>query len=432
MAVSHGSHCESIEPPRLLLSAPYPEAAIQAIANAALSMAPNVAVVSAGGLSTGVLDKAVRSRLIAPDLGLRLARRSRFGTVTSEVATSLELVRLLARASGSQRGQRWWMHQSAKVFDSVVSRRRELRGIGTVLAMPGAAAQTFGKAEQWSARRVFHAVNAHPEAHNARLREAYGGKARLEMLPPNVVSRVTAELALATTVLVPSLLVHEQMRSHGVDPSDLVRVPYGVHPARSGLDGDRIVSPRRRRPLVLFVGQLGYRKGVPYLLDAIRNLPLDLQLVGPRVSRVVLEHLPSNAEYLGPKSNQEVARLMSEADCFVLPSIEDACALVIAEAVAQGTPVITTDQNGASELLSPQDLTVVQSADSRSLRQALSQVTILDPDDRAERKERIATSGSPSTWSEYGRQVVLRCRLLEAPGMGGPGSNERSGRGGAG
>jgi UDP-glucose:(heptosyl)LPS alpha-1,3-glucosyltransferase len=41
------------------------------------------------------------------------------------------------------------------------------------------------------------------------------------------------------------------------------------------------------------------------------------------------------------------------ADFFVLPTRHDPCSLVVLEALAMGLPVISTKQNGASEIMTP-------------------------------------------------------------------------------
>jgi UDP-glucose:(heptosyl)LPS alpha-1,3-glucosyltransferase len=45
--------------------------------------------------------------------------------------------------------------------------------------------------------------------------------------------------------------------------------------------------------------------------------------------------------------------LLAGADCLLLPTYYDTCALVVLEAMSCGTPAITTRQNGAAELIEP-------------------------------------------------------------------------------
>lgn len=406
-----------VQASQLVISAPYPEAAVRAIAAAAVNRDANTLLFASGGLPQWVIDRAVTQRLISPDMGRRLARRARFSSSAVELARAPELMRLLTRLVGSPRVHHWWMYRSAELFDRAVARRLKQVDAGAVLAMPGAAEVTFERASARGARRVFHAVNAHPQVHNERLRDAYGGRARMEMLTGSMVERVTRELSLATTVLVPSRLVAEQMTSHGVDPRMVIRVPYGAPPPAHDAAPLRGVADRRR-PRALFVGQIGYRKGVPFLLDAVRGRPIDVQLVGPTVASEVLDGLPFNVEHLGSVSNDAVVRLMAEADVFVLPTVEDACALVVAEAAMQGLPVITTDQNGAAELLDERDLRTVPSADVAALREALCAVTVLSSQDRIARRHRLASSGGILTWAEYGAEVLTRCELIDGRARG--------------
>lgn len=393
----------------LVISAPYPEGAVRSIAGAAVAASTGTLVYASGGVPQRAIDLAVRFHVVTDDLGRRVARRAQFSDAATEIAHPLEVARLLTRLSRSWRAQRWWMHRAAALFDRAVARRLRGREVGAVLAMPGAAEATFRAVADRGGRCMFHAVNAHPTVHNERLRDAYGSRAELEMLPSAVVDRVMRELELATTVLVPSHLVAAQMTSHGIAPDRIVRVPYGA-PAT---DSTYPSASRRpgTRPLVLFVGQVGYRKGVPFLLEAARGLDVDVQLVGPVVAPRVLDRLPANVEHLGAVSSEEVAKRMATADAFVLPTVEDACALVIAEAAIRGLPVITTDQNGAAELLGEREVTIVPSADAFALRSALADVDVLADDDRAARRERVRSDGGILTWTEYGNEVLQRCGI---------------------
>lgn len=111
---------------------------------------------------------------------------------------------------------------------------------------------------------------------------------------------------------------------------------------------------------ILFVGQLVQLKRVDLLIRALSRLPLDairLSIAGNGPERACLEGLTRELsmeqyiDWLDALSNQQVRKLMAEADLLVLPSRYDGWGAVVNEALMAGTPVICTDYCGAADLL---------------------------------------------------------------------------------
>ncbi|MCG2744311.1 MAG: glycosyltransferase family 4 protein, partial [Desulfobacteraceae bacterium] len=93
-------------------------------------------------------------------------------------------------------------------------------------------------------------------------------------------------------------------------------------------------------------------KGLQQLLLAFNQLDADrfeLLVAGGRLPRKI----PANVRYIGYIDN--LAPIYSAVDFTILPSHYEAFGLVIPESLQCGTPVITTREVGAAELLSDQD-----------------------------------------------------------------------------
>lgn len=165
-----------------------------------------------------------------------------------------------------------------------------------------------------------------------------------------LIARQSQEWELADCIVAPSDFVRAGLLEVGVDSNKLRIVPYPVdlqrfHPpaAKARLDN---------RPLrILFAGEVGLRKGVPYLLDAVARLGkqrVQVRLAGPvRIARDKLEPYRDVAEFLGALPNKALPELYHWADVFVFPTLCDAFALAHAEALASGVPVITTPNCGS-------------------------------------------------------------------------------------
>ena len=120
---------------------------------------------------------------------------------------------------------------------------------------------------------------------------------------------------------------------------------------------ENILKKKCEIPLtILFMGEIGQRKGVYDLLDAIKLLDLDnsqvkVLLCGngeiEKVSKYVADlGLKEVVELPGWISGQEKKKLLDEAYLYVLPSYFEGLPMSILEALATGIPVITTHVGG--------------------------------------------------------------------------------------
>jgi glycosyltransferase involved in cell wall biosynthesis len=120
-----------------------------------------------------------------------------------------------------------------------------------------------------------------------------------------------------------------------------------------------------------------------------------LLVAGEGEARAALEQriaalaLGDAVKLLGLVANQDVAELQSAADLFVLSSVLEATPTVALEALASGTPVVSTDNPGGLELggLFGDDVRVVPKRDARSLADALLEFG------QSPRRARPATAG---------------------------------------
>lgn len=132
------------------------------------------------------------------------------------------------------------------------------------------------------------------------------------------------------------------------------RIPYGVR-----LDRFRRVSdPPKDEFRVLFAGTVSLRKGVPYLLQAFREVRHPrkrLLLVGPvlpEMQKLFSRFDMTDVEVVGAVPQTRMAEYMSSSHVMVLPSIEEGLALVQGQALACGCPVISSIHTGAEDLFS--------------------------------------------------------------------------------
>ena len=128
-------------------------------------------------------------------------------------------------------------------------------------------------------------------------------------------------------------------------------VPYGFDVVQATGSSDAPPRHRDGKRRLLFVGEVGLRKGVPYLLEAIANLPSDsveLRLAGRvRIASDKLEPYKDFASFLGHIPSAVLAEQYQWADALVMPSLCEGSAMVTYEALARNIPVICTSSTGA-------------------------------------------------------------------------------------
>lgn len=151
------------------------------------------------------------------------------------------------------------------------------------------------------------------------------------------------------------------------------------HIVHCAVDPGRYTPSRHAGKRLLFVGRLAAVKGVPVLLEALRGLDTEgwhLTVIGDGPDRAAIEAqargLP--VDFLGYRSQAEVAQALSETDLFVLPSFAEGVPVVLMEAMASGVPVVATRIAGVPELV--RDGTsgfLVPPGDATALRQAIAE-----------------------------------------------------------
>lgn len=179
---------------------------------------------------------------------------------------------------------------------------------------------------------------------------------------------------------------------YGVDPERINVVPCGVAPAF--LDAASAPRPERDGRLrLLAVGSLQPRKNIPRLVAAVRSLasqrPVQLSLIGPEgyQAREIRDLVGRDAvvEFLGYVSESRLIEAYRSADVFVYPSVYEGFGLPVIEAMACGTPVLTSTGGSLPEvagsaalLVDPLDPVaiadgIVRLADDEGLRSHLVQ-----------------------------------------------------------
>jgi glycosyltransferase involved in cell wall biosynthesis len=183
----------------------------------------------------------------------------------------------------------------------------------------------------------------------------------------------------------------DELRSSGVPGRRLHIVPNALaaHPAPlSRADARRALELPAEGVLAGWVGRVSREKGVDVFIDALSSITdrvIQGAILGDGPERGIeaarTESIaPGRFLWLG--AVPDAARYFAAFDVFVLSSRAEGLPMVLLEAMAAGTPIVTTNVGGIPDLLSPAEGMLVAPDDPKALAAAI----------RATLDDRAATS----------------------------------------
>jgi teichuronic acid biosynthesis glycosyltransferase TuaC len=176
-------------------------------------------------------------------------------------------------------------------------------------------------------------------------------------------------------------LSEERIRVHhtGIDLGLFRPADRAAARAALGVDG----------PLLITVGHLNARKGQEIALAALETIPnATLLLAGDGPERAKLERqagargLSHRVRFLGVQPHESLPGLIAAADVMVLPTVSEGLANAWVEALACGTPVVTSDVGGAREVVDRPEAGRLVARDPAAVAEAVNAL-LADPPEPA-------------------------------------------------
>ena len=226
-------------------------------------------------------------------------------------------------------------------------------------------------------------------------------------IDPWIIDRELCEYDRCDYIVLPSTFATHTFQAQGIPPQRLIKIPYGVD-----LTLFRPFEKKDSTFRVLYVGNINFRKGIPYLLEALSgiNLPnFEVWLVGgisPEI-KPVLARYSGRFTYKGFIPRDKLAEIYSQGSVFLLPSLEEGLALVQAQAMACGLPVIATENSGARDLFSDgREGYIIKAKDPCAIHDSIFSL-YENPELREEMAQnafqKVVTLGG---WDTYGQLMV--------------------------
>jgi glycosyltransferase involved in cell wall biosynthesis len=185
------------------------------------------------------------------------------------------------------------------------------------------------------------------------------------------LARLDRALARATTVIAVSGSTRDDLVELAqVDPDRITVIPLGVdHRVFQPADPERVAAARSAHgvdgPYLLYVGGIEPRKNLPALIAAFTRLSADLRLAiagggvawnpeGTDLLDAALANAPTGVRErvirTGYVSDVDKVGLLTGAEAFVYPSLYEGFGLPVLEAMACGTPVVTSNVSSLPEV----------------------------------------------------------------------------------
>jgi glycosyltransferase involved in cell wall biosynthesis len=199
----------------------------------------------------------------------------------------------------------------------------------------------------------------------------------------------------------------DAVRVLGLDPDKVEAIHSGVSSAFFDVPAEKRDAVRTRhvlvRPFVLFVGTIEPRKNIDTLLDAYALLTpsvreeFELVLAGPTGwARAETIARLREARYLGYIPEEDLAPLTAAAAVFVYPSLYEGFGFPVAQAMAAGVPVVTSNISSLPEVAGDAAL-LVDPRSAAELRDALTRL-LLSADLRRDLGARGRARAQELTW----------------------------------
>jgi glycosyltransferase involved in cell wall biosynthesis len=245
------------------------------------------------------------------------------------------------------------MHWRNRRFDRSVAASLRLHPPDLVIGQDTSALATIRSAKASGTISLLHQMIGHLAIGEQILREeallqpAWADSLHADA-PGWLIDQCRAEALEADHVIASSDYVRNTLIQIGTAPRRIHLLPYGVNTERFRPAATPQPNDRFR---LLYVGQISQRKGLSYLLEAVKKIGdpnIELVLVGGIVGAGAgLIGYDGVFRHVRNVPHHEVIALFQSADAFVYPSLHEGSALAIYEALACGLPVITTENAGS-------------------------------------------------------------------------------------
>jgi len=249
--------------------------------------------------------------------------------------------------------------------------------------------------------RAMHALLAEEKERNPEWAVTLGGLKD----SPKKLNKKDEELRMADSIFVASSFTLKTLDYYPGSLQQVKLIPYGFPPVQT-----KLYRPITGKLKLLFVGGLSQRKGLSYLFKAVETLNDQVELTivgnGDINNCPVLRDALSRHNWIKTLSHEKVLELMRRNDVLVFPSLFEGFGQVITEAMAQGTPVITTERTAGPDIITHgKNGWLVEAGSVEALKDCI-EVLLQQPAVIEEAGTMAVKKAGERSWEMYGRELA--------------------------
>ena len=164
---------------------------------------------------------------------------------------------------------------------------------------------------------------------------------------------------------------------------DINVINYGFTPPERKNIIHSDVGLSENKYYLIAVGRLVKRKGFEYLIESLKDLPTEIQLLiigdGPMEQELrnvaIQSGVSDRVSLLGYQTRERIWEYLQVSDCFVLPSLHEGLGIVVQEAMCAGLPIVSSDNGGQVDLIhNGRNGVLVRPMDSQALSSAIKEI----------------------------------------------------------
>lgn len=185
---------------------------------------------------------------------------------------------------------------------------------------------------EWGSKHIISQEKAILVNHLAKTRDSFFAK------------RSITGYSIADYISIPSKHVQTSFLANGIDQNKLIVNPYGVD---LQMFSSTALTLKKNYDLIM-VGTWSYTKGCDLITDFLETYNYSFLHVGALKDLAFPTH--KNMQHIDPVDQADLIKYYSQARVFLLPSRAEGLAMVQAQAVACGLPIVCSQDTGGHDL----------------------------------------------------------------------------------